>query len=131
MGIYSKGTSIGYRVGSRTVLGWNTSGIVGGKTKATADHGKFIEHGLSVYFLTSLSRLQKDGSIKRSVMKKAYRILEELCARPTPTIENFLNEARSTFLLDHLLISLTISQSAWKGVRFTLVAQAATVTRSF
>jgi len=55
-------------------------------------------------------------NIKRSVMKKSYRILEELCSRPTLTIQKFINENRSNFLLEHLLGSLTNSQSALKGV---------------
>jgi hypothetical protein len=49
-------------------------------------------------------------------MKKSYRILEELCSRSTLTIQQFLNEHRSNFLLEHLLASLTQSQSALKGV---------------
>lgn len=54
--------------------------------------------------------------MKRSVMKKSYRILEELCLRSTLTIQKFINENRSNFLLEHLLTSLTNSQSALKGV---------------
>lgn len=49
-------------------------------------------------------------------MKKSYRILEELCARSTATIQQFIDERRSNFLLEHLLSSLTDSQSALKGV---------------
>lgn len=50
-------------------------------------------------------------------MKKSYRILEELCTRSTPIIQQFLDERRSNFLLEHLLTSLINSQSALKGVR--------------
>jgi len=50
-------------------------------------------------------------------MKKSYRILEELCTCSTPTIQQFLNETRSNFLIEHLLLALTQSQSALKGVR--------------
>jgi hypothetical protein len=49
-------------------------------------------------------------------MKKSYRILEELCTRSTMTIQQFINEQRSNFLLEHLLTSLINSQSALKGV---------------
>lgn len=49
-------------------------------------------------------------------MKKCYRILEELCARSTTTIQQFIDDNRSNFLLEHLLASLTTSQSALKGV---------------
>ena len=49
-------------------------------------------------------------------MKKSYRILEELCTRSTATIQQFIDERRSNFLLEHLLNSLTDSQSALKGV---------------
>jgi hypothetical protein len=49
-------------------------------------------------------------------MKKTYRILEELCSRSTLTIQQFIDENRSNFLLEHLLASLTKSQSALKGV---------------
>ncbi|CAF4274825.1 unnamed protein product, partial [Rotaria sp. Silwood2] len=57
----------------------------------------------------------KDGSVKRSVMKKSYRILEELCLRSTTTIQKFIDERCSDLLLEHLLNSLTKSQSALKG----------------
>jgi DNA-binding transcriptional regulator WhiA len=50
-------------------------------------------------------------------MKKAYRILEELCSRSTTNIEQFLNGYRSNLLLEHLLMSLMKSSSALKGVR--------------
>jgi hypothetical protein len=49
-------------------------------------------------------------------MKKTYRILEELCLRSTLTIQEFIDEHRSNLLLEHLLASLTKSQSALKGV---------------
>lgn len=53
-------------------------------------------------------------------MKKSYRILEELCLRSTKTIQDFIDENRSNFLLEHLLSSLTKSQSALKGVRISI-----------
>lgn len=61
--------------------------------------------------------LQKDGTVKRSVMKKSYRILEELCQRSTESLQEFVNEQRSSALLDHLLQTLMKSQSVLKGVR--------------
>lgn len=54
-------------------------------------------------------------------MKKSYRILEELCTRYTPTIQQFLDERRSSFLFEHLLSSLISSQSALKGVRIDFI----------
>jgi hypothetical protein len=49
-------------------------------------------------------------------VKKSYRILEELCLRSTETLQQFIDERRSNFLLEHLLASLIQSQSALKGV---------------
>ncbi|CAF3322734.1 unnamed protein product [Rotaria socialis] len=64
----------------------------------------------------------KDGSLKRSAMKKSYRILEELCTRPTAAIQQFINEERSNFLFEHLLNSLTKSQSALKGPQLRCIS---------
>ncbi|CAF0826341.1 unnamed protein product [Adineta ricciae] len=64
----------------------------------------------------------KDGTVKRSVMKKSYRILEELCTRSTLTIQQFLNETRANILLEHLLASLTKSQSALKGSQIRCIS---------
>ncbi|CAF0813121.1 unnamed protein product [Adineta steineri] len=64
----------------------------------------------------------KDGSVKRSVLKKAYRILEELCTRSTLTIQQFIDESRSKLLLEHLLASLTKSQSALKGPQIRCIS---------
>ncbi|UJR27399.1 hypothetical protein I4U23_008689 [Adineta vaga] len=64
----------------------------------------------------------KDGSVKRSVMKKSYRILEELCTRSTPTIQQFFNEPRADVLFEHLLQSLMNSQSALKGSQLRCIS---------
>ncbi|CAF0825129.1 unnamed protein product [Rotaria sp. Silwood1] len=64
----------------------------------------------------------KDESMKRSVMKKCDRILEELCSRSTKTLQQFMDERRSNFLLEHLLNSLTKSQSALKGPQLRCIS---------
>ncbi|CAF1145441.1 unnamed protein product [Rotaria sordida] len=63
-----------------------------------------------------------NGNVERSVMKKSNRILEELCSRSTITIQQFIDERRSNLLLEHLLNSLTKSQSALKGPQLRCIS---------
>lgn len=76
---------------------------------------KMLEEKLRKLFLI-------DAGVKRSVLKKSYRILEELCSRSTETLKEFINDQRSALLLDHLLQNLTKSQSALKGAQIRCIS---------